>query len=60
MNTLSGYATTRSGETLAFSIMVNNEKTASRDVREAIDEICAWMAEHRSEADNAGSLGRAQ
>lgn len=53
VSTLSGYATTQSGETLAFSIMVNNDKAPSREVREALDEICGWMVEHRSEPGNA-------
>lgn len=43
VNTLSGFAMAKSGERLAFSIMVNNSNATSREVREAIDAICEWM-----------------
>jgi serine-type D-Ala-D-Ala carboxypeptidase/endopeptidase (penicillin-binding protein 4) len=43
VNTLSGLAMAKSGERLAFSIMVNNSNATSREVREAIDTICEWM-----------------
>jgi D-alanyl-D-alanine carboxypeptidase/D-alanyl-D-alanine-endopeptidase (penicillin-binding protein 4) len=43
VHALSGYAIARSGERLAFSIMVNNATGASRDVRDAIDKVCEWM-----------------
>ena len=43
VNTLSGFAMAKSGERLAFSIMVNNSNATSREVREAIDMICEWM-----------------
>ena len=45
VNTLSGFALAKNGERLAFSIMVNNAATASREVREAIDMICEWMTQ---------------
>jgi len=54
---LSGYASTRNGDRLAFSIMVNHERAGSREVREAIDEICAWMIEYDSTRES--SLGTA-
>ncbi len=50
---LSGYASTMNGDRLAFSIMVNHERAASRDVREAIDEICGWMIEHDSTRESS-------
>ena len=43
VNTLSGFAMGKSGERLAFSIMVNNSNATSREVREAIDMICEWL-----------------
>ena len=43
VNTLSGFAMAKSGDRLAFSIMVNNSNATSREVREAIDTICEWM-----------------
>ena len=43
VNTLSGFAMAKSGERLAFSIMVNNSNATSREAREAIDLICEWM-----------------
>jgi PBP4 family serine-type D-alanyl-D-alanine carboxypeptidase len=45
VNTLSGFAIAKNGERLAFSIMVNNAATTSREVREAIDMICEWMTQ---------------
>ena len=43
VSTLSGYASTNNGESLAFSIMVNNSAGTPREVREAIDMICELM-----------------
>jgi len=43
VNTLSGYAVSRNGDRLAFSIMVNNTLVKPREVRETIDMICDWM-----------------
>jgi len=45
VNTLSGFAMAKSGERLAFSIMVNNSNATSREVREAVDMICEWMTQ---------------
>ena len=49
VNTLSGYAETKSGETLAFSIMVNNLTLFAQEVRGVVDQICALMAEYDSQ-----------
>jgi serine-type D-Ala-D-Ala carboxypeptidase/endopeptidase (penicillin-binding protein 4) len=50
---LSGYAFTMDGDRLAFSIMVNHERARSREVRDAIDEICGWMIEHDSTRESS-------
>lgn len=42
---LSGYARRRSGEMLAFSILVNNYNGPGADLRAAIDRVCALMLE---------------
>ena len=41
VSTLSGYMTTRSGRTLAFSIFANNAAASMRRVQKTIDEICS-------------------
>ena len=51
--TLSGYAQTRSGETLAFSIMANNLTLSAQEVRATVDQICALMADYDSQKDTA-------
>jgi D-alanyl-D-alanine carboxypeptidase/D-alanyl-D-alanine-endopeptidase (penicillin-binding protein 4) len=46
VNALSGYVTTRSGQTLVFSLMGNNYTGASRDVVAVLDRICVMLAEY--------------
>lgn len=41
VSTLSGYMTTRSGRTLAFSIFANNAAASIHRVQRTIDEICS-------------------
>ncbi len=41
VSTLSGYMTTRSGRSLAFSIFANNVHTSMTRVKRTIDEICS-------------------
>ncbi|HEY1896363.1 MAG TPA: D-alanyl-D-alanine carboxypeptidase, partial [Terracidiphilus sp.] len=41
---LSGYMTTASGKTVAFSIMVNGHRPGSRGEIQAIDQICEAIA----------------
>jgi len=53
VNSLSGYALTKSGETLAFSIMVNNLNYPVQEVRGALDQICALMVHYSSKKDAA-------
>jgi D-alanyl-D-alanine carboxypeptidase/D-alanyl-D-alanine-endopeptidase (penicillin-binding protein 4) len=51
VNTLSGYARTKGGEKLAFSIMANNQNLSTQEVRETIDQICDLMAEYDSHTE---------
>jgi D-alanyl-D-alanine carboxypeptidase/D-alanyl-D-alanine-endopeptidase (penicillin-binding protein 4) len=53
VNTLSGYAQTPSGETLAFSIMANNVTLPAQEVRGVLDQICALMVDYDSQKDAA-------
>jgi D-alanyl-D-alanine carboxypeptidase/D-alanyl-D-alanine-endopeptidase (penicillin-binding protein 4) len=45
VNSLSGYATTRRGAHLLFSIFGNNMGTKGRDATNAVDSICVAMVE---------------
>src|SRR5262249_4756342 len=49
VNTLSGYAYTKSGETLAFSIMANNLTLPAHEIRGVVDQICALMTDYDCE-----------
>lgn len=53
VNSLSGYALTESGDTLAFSIMVNNLNYPAQEIRGAVDQICALMAHYHPKKDAA-------
>jgi len=44
VNSLSGYVTAASGNTLAFSIFVNNRRPSSEAARQAIDRIVEAVA----------------
>lgn len=45
MKTLSGYATTDSGEPVAFAILSNNFNLPAKRVTDAIDDIVAAIVE---------------
>jgi D-alanyl-D-alanine carboxypeptidase/D-alanyl-D-alanine-endopeptidase (penicillin-binding protein 4) len=43
-NTLAGYLTTRSGERLAFAVVLNNHALDGREATDAIDDVCRVLA----------------
>ncbi|HWQ32476.1 MAG TPA: D-alanyl-D-alanine carboxypeptidase/D-alanyl-D-alanine-endopeptidase [Blastocatellia bacterium] len=45
VNSLSGYATTRRGQMLIFSMMANNYTGPGRDVTAVFDQICALLTD---------------
>jgi D-alanyl-D-alanine carboxypeptidase/D-alanyl-D-alanine-endopeptidase (penicillin-binding protein 4) len=45
VNALAGYVDSVSGRRLAFSIIVNNHTRPSKEATEAVDAICALLAE---------------
>jgi serine-type D-Ala-D-Ala carboxypeptidase/endopeptidase (penicillin-binding protein 4) len=45
VNSLSGYVSTRSGQTVIFSLMANNYTGVGRDVTGVFDQICVMLAE---------------
>ena len=47
VNALAGYVDAVTGRHLAFSIIVNHHTRPSREVTEAMDEICALLVELR-------------
>ena len=47
VNALAGYVDSVSGRRLAFAIIVNHHTRPSREVTEAMDEICALLADLR-------------
>ncbi|MEO8362448.1 MAG: D-alanyl-D-alanine carboxypeptidase/D-alanyl-D-alanine-endopeptidase [Vicinamibacteria bacterium] len=47
VNALAGYIDTTGGRHLAFSIIVNNHTRPSREATQAVDEICALLADLR-------------
>jgi D-alanyl-D-alanine carboxypeptidase/D-alanyl-D-alanine-endopeptidase (penicillin-binding protein 4) len=49
VNAMSGYLTTKSGQTLIFSLMGNNHTGAGREVTAVFDQICALLAEYDGE-----------
>lgn len=49
VNTLSGYVTTRRGQTLILSLMGNNYTGPGRDVTAVLDQICVMLAEFEGE-----------
>jgi D-alanyl-D-alanine carboxypeptidase/D-alanyl-D-alanine-endopeptidase (penicillin-binding protein 4) len=49
VNALSGYLTTRRGETLVFSLIGNNYTGPGREVTSVFDQICALLADYEGE-----------
>ena len=49
VNAMSGYLTTKSGQTLIFSLMGNDYTGPGRDVAGIFDQICALLAEYEGE-----------
>jgi D-alanyl-D-alanine carboxypeptidase/D-alanyl-D-alanine-endopeptidase (penicillin-binding protein 4) len=49
VNAMSGYLTTRRGQTLIFSLMGNNYTGPGRDVTGVFDQICVMLAEYEGE-----------
>lgn len=58
VSTLSGYALTKQGVHLAFSLMVNNEGGSQQDVREVLDQLCLWIIELAPNTKNAPAFPR--
>jgi D-alanyl-D-alanine carboxypeptidase/D-alanyl-D-alanine-endopeptidase (penicillin-binding protein 4) len=58
VSTLSGYALTRQGVRLAFSLMVNNEAESQQDVREVLDQICLWIIDLAPNMKNTPAFPR--
>ena len=58
VSSLSGYVTTLEGGRMAFSIMTNNYRGPTRQVRGTIDAICALMAEFRWKSPAAAEAPR--
>jgi len=47
VNTLSGYATTVNGVPIAFSILTNNQKLASKRALDVVDQIALAIVNDR-------------
>ena len=47
VNAIAGYVDTRSGRRLVFSIIVNHHTRPSREATDAMDEICALLADFK-------------
>ena len=49
VNAVSGYLTTKRGQTLIFSLMGNNYTGAGREVTSVFDQVCETLAEYEGE-----------